>query len=140
MKNIDKKRKNHDLVNQSLGTSFEKYAIDNKFILDSKTFIEKKQGTARFSFAFIYENNTFGVWIDYKLGKIYVSNDYEKNTPFIFSTTLQDHSENTLFLKSARKYNCWKKLIENYEIGNVRFENQKIKNITEKLINKLIIS
>ena len=79
----------------------------------------------------------FGLTIN--CGKIFISTDYDKNTPFIFSTTLQDHTENTMFLKSARRYSCWRKLIENYELGNVRFENQKIKNISEKLIKTLII-
>lgn len=41
------------------GTSYEKYAIDNKFIMDNSSFIEKKQGSSKFSFAFIYENETF---------------------------------------------------------------------------------
>ena len=36
------------------GTSFEKYAIDNQFILDNKNFIMKKLGTAKFNFAFTY--------------------------------------------------------------------------------------
>lgn len=108
--------------------------------MDNDNFIEKKQGSAKFSFAFITNSGTFGVWIDYKLGKIYVSNDYNKNTPYLFSTTLENHNDNTMFLKSARRYNCWKKLIDNFELGNVRFENQKIKNITVDLIKKLLTS
>lgn len=120
-------------------TSFEAYAINNQFINNNKNFIEKKSGNAKFSFAFIYENETFGVWSAYKDGKIYISNDYLKNTPFMFSTTLQNHAPNTMFLNSARKYNCWKHLIENYKLGNVRFENLKIKNITQNLIKNLLL-
>lgn len=78
--------------------------------------------------------------MDYKLGKIYVSTDYVKSTPFIFSTTLEDHTENTMFLKSARKYQCWKTFIQQFELGNVRFENVKIKNICQFLIKSLILS
>ena len=63
------------------GTSFEDYAINNKALNDNKYFIEKKQGSSKFSFAFIYNNETFGVWFDYSQGKIFVSNDYLKNTP-----------------------------------------------------------
>ncbi len=74
-----------------------------------------------------------------KNGKIFVSSDYIKNTPFIFATTLKDHSENTMFLNSAKKYNCWKNFISNYELGNVRFENQKIKNISQDLIKSIIL-
>lgn len=122
-----------------LGTSFEDYAINNKILNENKNFIEKKQGSAKFSFAFIYNNEYFGVWYDYNLGKVYVSYDFDKNTPFIFACTLKDHSPNTLFLNSAKKYNCWKSFIQNYNLGNLRFENMKIKSIVQDLI-KIIIT
>lgn len=121
------------------GTSFEDYAINNKCLNDNKEFIDKKQGSAKFSFAFTYNNETFGVWFDFNLGKIYVSNDYNKNSPFIFACTLKDHTPNTLLLSSAKKYHCWKSFIDNYSLGNVRFETQKIKFICQELI-KLILT
>ena len=138
MKNIEKKKQKHVSVDQSLGTSYEKYAIQNQDTHLNKNFIEHKEGSAKFSFAFIYNNETFGVWFDYSHGKVFVSNNYLKDTPYIFATTLKDHSENTMFLNSARKYGCWRTFIENYQLGNVRFENQKIKNITTELIKKLL--
>lgn len=97
-----------------LGTSFEDYAINNKALNDNKNFIAKKQGSSKFSFAFIYNNETFGVWFDYSLGLVFVSNDYDKNTPFMFACTLADHSPNTLLLSSVKKYNCWKSFIDAY--------------------------
>ena len=36
------------------GTSFEDYAINNKQFNENNLFIEKKYGTSKFSFAFIY--------------------------------------------------------------------------------------
>ena len=48
------------------GTSFEDYAINNKALNENKNFIEKKHGTSKFSFAFIYNNKTFGVWFDFQ--------------------------------------------------------------------------
>ena len=80
----------------------------------------------------------FGVWFDYLNGLIFVSNDYVKNTPYFFACTLKDHKENTMLIRQARKYNCWKTFIENYELGNVRFENMKIKNISQEIIKKLL--
>lgn len=121
------------------GTSFEDYAINNNFLNDNKNFIEKKSGSAKFTFAFIHNNITYGVWLDYKEGKLYVSHDYVKNTPFIFATTLKDHTPNTMFLASARKYSCWKHFIENYNLGNVRFENLKIKNIVQDLLKNILL-
>lgn len=97
-----------------LGTSFEDYAINNKALNDNKTFIGKKEGSSKFSFAFIYNNETFGVWFDYSLGLVFVSADYDKNSPFMFACTLKDHSPNTLLLSSVKKYNCWKSFIDAY--------------------------
>ena len=121
------------------GTSFEDYAINNKCLNDNKNFIEKKQGSAKFYFAFIYNNETFGVWLDYNEGKIYVSTDYLKNTPYMFACTLKDHTPNTMLLNTAKKYHCWKNFIENYRMGNVRFESMKIKFIVQELIKNMII-
>lgn len=126
------------MVNWFLGTSFADYSINNKFALDSKTFIAKKTGSAKFSFAFIYQNQTFGVWNDFKNGLVFVSNDFIHDTPYIFSTTLKDHTPNTMFINSAKKYSCWRLFIENYNLGNVRFENQKIKNIVQNLLKSII--
>lgn len=120
------------------GTSFEDYAVDNKFIKDNKDFIEKKKGTAKFSFAFVYKNETFGVWFDYSVGKMYVSNNYDKSTPFLFALTVAEHKPNTMLLSSVKKYKGWKTFIENYRLGNVYFENMKIKNITQEVFKMLL--
>ena len=96
---------------------------------------KRKNGTAKFSFAFIYLRNNFAVFGQtIKSGKIYISKDFDQSSPLIFSCSLEDHKDNTLFLKSARRYHCWQTLIENFEIGNVRFENQKVKNLSMRII------
>ena len=51
------------------GTDYEDYAVKNEFVNNNKTFVEKKQGSAKFSFAFIYDGETYGVWFDYILRK-----------------------------------------------------------------------
>lgn len=67
-------------------------------------------------------------------GKIFVSKDYDKYSPFIFSITLQDHSPNTMMINSLKRYNFWKTFIENFKLGNVYFENQKIKHSCYEVI------
>ena len=99
---------------------------------------KRKHGTSKFSFTFIYKNVYYGVWVDYVNGKIFVSNDYNKNCPIVFATTLADHKPNTLFLSSAKNYSCWKTFIKNYRLGNVRFENMKIKSACQNLLKLLL--
>lgn len=120
------------------GTSFEDYAINNKCLDTDNNFLGKKSGNAKFSFAFIYKNETFGVWFDYTLGKIFVSYDYHKGSPYLFATTLKDHTPNTMLLSTVKKYACWKSFIDNYKMGNVCFENMKIKLISQELIKNLL--
>lgn len=120
------------------GTDYEDYAINNKFNNDNKDFIEKKSGQAKFSFSFIYKGNQYGIWIDYNNGKMYISNDYINNG-LVFATTTNDHKPNTLLFSIARKYNCWNTFINNYKLGNVYFENMKIKNISKEVLKNIIL-
>lgn len=56
----------------------------------------------------------------------------------MFACTLKDFKENTMLIRQARKYNCWRTFIDNYELGNVRFENMKIKNISQEIIKMFV--
>ena len=118
------------------GTDYEAYAIDNKFRLDNNSFIEKKTGNAKCNFSFQYKEKIYGVWFDYKVGKIFVSYDYD--SPICFACTLEDHSPNTMFFSIAKDYNSWRNFIKNYKLGNVYFESQKIKIVCQELIKNLI--
>ncbi len=68
MNNEDyRQKKKQTLFGQLVSnTSFEKFAIENQDNHISKNFIEKKSGSAKFSFAFIYKDEYFGVWTDFK--------------------------------------------------------------------------
>lgn len=115
------------------------YAIENTFLRDNNNFIAKKSGNCSFSFAFIWHDQTFGIWYNYSEGRVFVSSDYDVHTPYIFTTTLENHRPNTLLLKNAKKYNCWNDFLKQFKYGNVYFENIKVKNITLELI-KLILT
>ena len=120
------------------GTDYEDYAIENKFIDESKLFIERKTGNSKFIFSFIYKGTTYGVWIDYNIGKMYVSCDFIDNG-LCFATTTEDHQPNTMLFSIAKKYNCWNSFIQNYKMGNVYFENVKIKNVSKEVLKNIIL-
>lgn len=111
----------------SQGTAYQKYAFENKIMNKNNEFIEKKTGSARFSFAFIYQNNIYGVWNDFKSGKVFVSSDYDQNSPYVFSITLKDLTPNVMMISVAKNYRCFKNFIKFFKLGLVYFENQKIK-------------
>ncbi len=114
------------------GTEYSKYAIENSFRLDNKNFIEKKTGTSKCSFGIKYKDHIFGVWFDYSVGKIFVSSDI--NTKQIYACTLNDHTPNTMLLSAIRDYTAWKTFVKNYKLGNVYYENVKVKNMVQEVI------
>lgn len=134
---------NEDYINQRKqtrfgklveGTEFADYAIENKFVQDSKTFIMKKTEKAQYYFTFKYEGETFGVWVDNDSGKMFVSSDVDPSCKIVYSLTAEDHSPNTLLLDRINKSPFWKPFINQYKMGKVYFENQKMKNIGYEVI------
>lgn len=116
------------------GTEYADYAIENAFLLDNNSFIERKGKSAHYYFTFIYEGKNYGVWVDNKVGKMYVSEDVDTSCCVCFSLTLDDHTPNTMFLKAKRKQTMFKIFLEQFEIGNVRFENKLIKRMCLDII------
>lgn len=126
-------KKNSNFGKLVEGTEFASYAIDNQMRLDNKDFIEHKSGTSRFSFAIKYKDQIYGIWFDYNLGKIFVSNDYNPDGQ-ILACTLDDHTPNTMMLNSMKSYTAWKTFMQNYKLGNVFYESIKIKMCIRDLI------
>ena len=127
-------RKNTRFGKLIAGTDFSEYAIENKFVQDTKTFIMRKTEKSSYFFTFIYQGEKFGVWIDYAVGKMFISLNVDASCKIVYSLTVDDHTPNTMLLQSISKSPFFKKLIDNYKMGNVYFESQKIKNITYEVI------
>ena len=72
--------------------------------------------------------------MDQKDGKLWVSEDVDPTWIVVFTLTLKDHQPNTMFLKTGSKNNQFKVFVENFKLGNVRFENMNVKNITYEVI------
>lgn len=127
-------KKNTEFGKLIEGTTYSGYSIDNKFLLDNDTFVEKRSPKAKFYFTFIYLEHTLGVWIDATEGKMYVSKDIDPSYPLVYSITLKDHKPNTMLIKNKSRNGHFKIFLENYQLGNVYFESINIKNITYEVI------
>ena len=120
------------------GTEFEEYAIENKFTQDNKNFIMRKTEKAQYYFTFIYQGDAYGVWIDYKEGKMFVSENVDSYNSITYAITASDHSPNTMLLSNINKQLHWKMLIDNYKLGNVYAESLKIKSVLYDVIKLCI--
>lgn len=135
---IDKK-KNTEFGALVEGTTYADYSIENKFLLDDDSFIEKKGYKARYFFTFIYNNNKYGVWLDMNEGKMWVSEDIDPSYLTTYTLTLKDHQPNTMLLKNKRRASLFYKFIECYKQGNVYFESMNIKNICYEVIKLTLV-
>lgn len=130
-----RKERSETLIGKLMaGTTYEDYAMKNQILDKNNEFIERKSGTAKFNFAFIYKNETYGIWNDYKNGKVYVSVDYLENSPHIFAITLKDSRPNVMMISALSRYDFWRIFINNFKLGIVFYENQKIKHIIFEII------
>lgn len=109
------------------GTVYGKYSIENEFLRDNNTFVEKKTGECHFKFSFKFKSQVYGVWFNFDLGNVYISNDVDKTQPVRYVFTKQDHEPNTLLITSINRSQAFKFVMENFKMGNVRFESLEIK-------------
>ena len=109
------------------GTSYGAYAIGNVALRDSNEFIEKKQGTAYYSFGFFFAGTFYGVWKDDKKGLMYCSEDYDPSYNIRYTLTLSDHTPNTIMLKNIKTEPYWRLASILFKQGKMRFESNKAK-------------
>ena len=119
------------------GTDYAKYAIDNEFLRDNNNFIERRTEDAINWNVVILYGRKYGIWVGKKSHKIYVESNYNPKNRMVYSTDEYSHDENTLVLTAKRDW--FKIVVENYKIGNVRFEDQRCKDDCMKILRKVYI-
>lgn len=111
------------------GTSYGDYALENKFLLDNKCYVEKKTSESKYFMALKYKGETHGFWIDYNCNRIYVNNRKGKNNYNTYSLTTDDMEYNTLLLPSLKKSVYMKRVLFALENGLIRFDTINVKNV-----------
>jgi hypothetical protein len=120
------------------GTAYGNYAIENNFLRDDKTFIEKKTATSRHYFTFRYYARDYHIWIDTTEGKYFVSKDSDPSRQSLYCLTQSDHSPNTMLTKGKKDWRI-KEFIDNYQLGNVYFEDINLKNVFFEIIRLFLL-
>ena len=119
------------------GTTYADFSIENKFLLDDDTFIEKKSPKAKHAFNFAYRGLEFGVWFDFVEGKMWVSTATDPSGLF-YSFTMKDHKPNTMLFKTKNKSYWLKNFFEAFKQGTLYFENMNIKNMCYEILKMSI--
>lgn len=119
------------------GTHYSDYAIENDWLSDDEAFIEKKVGYCKNVSVVKLNGKMYGIWRSTENKRYYISEDYDPCNICIMSLDKADHDEETV-LMSARTNPFFKFVIENFRVGNVRFESINIKNEFLNIINKAL--
>lgn len=126
---------NTDIGKIAKGTVYESYGINNEFLLDDSSFIMKRTPKAYLKYNLYYMGNYIGVWVDYTVGKIFMSKSHDKSR-ITYVLTIDDHKPNTMVIKG--KSTMLKELTTNFRMSNVYYENVNIKNICKKIFALLL--
>lgn len=110
------------------GTRYGAYAIDNQWLLDNETFIEPKTPKAEFMLSLKYNGITYGFWVDYKVGLIFVNRQYDPSSYSQYCLQKDDHDPNLLLIKSLSTCKPMQRIIYAFRYGLIRFEDMSVKN------------
>lgn len=119
------------------GTEYGDYAIENKYLLDNETFIERKTPDAKHVCYVAYNGNNYGFWVDYREGKFYVSKKIDPSCKHSYSLTDADHNPNKMLLRNKKSAFFLMKFIEAYEGGYCFFEDMQTKNQAMEIFRML---
>lgn len=122
----ERERQGNSLLSKLLeGTDEHRKMFGGEFTADSNMYVEQKPSNARFWFAFRFNADTFGIWVDDKTRVMYVSSKTPKDTREVICTTLDDYTVDAVLVhKHSRLFKGLKQMLY---LKLVRFETAMIR-------------
>lgn len=121
-------------------TKYSDYAIDNKALRDSDTFIERiPLKLLKPLYALQYNNMRIQVWIHKKEDLIYC-NEKHVDGQEVISLVADDHDETSILNGKTIKISFISEMIKQFQVGKLRFENQDVKQCVYEIFKKLGVS
>lgn len=116
-------------------TEYGAYHTENKFLLDTDSFIEALPSGAGYACTFLLEGRQLGFFIG-DVGKSYLSSKIDETCTRRFALTFNEHDQNTVLALRSNMY--IKSLLQYYCDGMLRFETQEVKNIITPVLRRLL--
>lgn len=119
------------------GTRYSDYSIENKSLCDTDTFIERMPLKNCIPICnVLYDGFAIQIWINKKNNCYYCNGKIVSGTEqFTFNS--DDHTEKSILSAKSLKFSIFDDVIKNFQMGNVRFENQNIKHNMYKVFKLL---
>lgn len=121
------------------GTEYGEMSLDNTFINDSNVFIEKRSKDSKFQFAVVFNGMTIGIWVDVENTVMYLSNEYDPTSKYIYALTTTDLNESTFMLANWKDNFKLKKMVKAFMGGRLRFDNQVLRTVGYEMFKKMNI-
>nr|DAT25250.1 MAG TPA: DNA encapsidation protein [Caudoviricetes sp.] len=118
------------------GTSYAEYAINNKFLLDTDTFIQKMTSAAQYAATLRVDKFTIGVYREVMTGLTFLSEKIDPSCKYIVSLSTATHTQETIL--ATRSNVVLYSINQAFTDGTLRFETQNIKNVMIPLLKKLL--
>lgn len=125
-----KAKKNTKFGRLIAGTEFERMSIQNQFILDSDSFISKKDPKAEYYLGLIVDGRNYGLWSNGEYW--FVDYGFDPDNVKISFTT-EDHNENTILMKKPRQL---ERFFKAFQFGKVRFYDLAVKADMIKILRR----
>lgn len=77
-------------------SAYAKHAFENDFLLDNFDFVVKDFPKGDLIYTFVYDGKTYGVWVNFKSGGLFVSTKYNPNCPCSYTFTTENMKPNLL--------------------------------------------
>lgn len=130
-------KKQSSIGKLTAGTTYAEYSIENKSYLDNDRFLAHKPKNASFNCAIDYKGKTYGFWLDYKNGDMYVNYQYDPDSPNRYSLTKDDHNINTFLIKNLNNTYI-KNIVWLFRAGCMYFEDQQLKAQVYELLSYFV--
>lgn len=122
------------------GTKYSDYAIENKALRDSNTFIEKLPLKDCIPFYYMtYKDFKIQVWGSKTSDLFYCNDKIVEGTPSI-SLIPDDHDENSILRGKQIRMTYLDDLVKTFQVGRVRFSSQDVKSTVYEIFKKLGVS
>lgn len=115
------------------GTKYSKYAIENEFLRDDNSFIDKISGKSYCWYGLRYDDVVYSVWYNEPTGFVYMTKKSVPSSCSMYALTTADHKPNMIIIN--RSHAILKKLREYYEYGQMRFDCLQSKTAFYEIIN-----
>ena len=117
-------------------TDYGAYNIQNKFLLDTETFIQDMPQGAQYICTFVLNNRQFGFYVSTEETLWYLSDKVDKTCDRKFALNFSEHDQNTILAQRSNPYIL--QMVDKYCQGNIRFTTQEVKNILSDILRRLI--